>query len=371
MADKNRRIEHIDIMKGIAIILVVFGHVACAGYDNSLFINTILSNVRMPLYFFISGLFISTSKKFPTFFVDKLNKHIIPFLFFGVVYLLIEALILYPKEYASFLTAYHSFFVVAVAPANLPIWFLETLFFGTILFYCLIRIFDITFKKYSIQLLGIASLALSIAGLYLSEYAGAYQLSNPLSKLLCYTHISVSLEILPFFYVAYVLRKNDFLHWNPTDKTRFILMGLSLVVALLAARQHTSFYMFQYDNPRILMFIAAFSGILFMWLATQWLTLHAPRLLLYRYLNYLGRYSIIILGIHWSYINMCTKWFPETDPLIWFAGILIAAPATIWLFKRLFPWFTAQKELIPVPRPQTVAVTGNTRISIAAEATDN
>ncbi|MCM1518120.1 MAG: acyltransferase [Pseudoflavonifractor sp.] len=370
MADTNGRIEHVDIMKGITIILVVFGHVSWVGYDDALYINTVLSNIRMPMYFFISGLFLSTSKKFMTFLVDKLNKHIIPFLFFGALYLLIEAFVLYPKEYATFLTPYFSLYVIILNLINIPLWFLESLFFSTILFYCLIKMTEIPSKRYNIIFLGIVSVILSIAGIHLSEYAELYRLDNPMSKLLNYTHISVSLEVLPFFYAAYVLREKGFLWWNPTDKTRFALMGLSLVIVLLTARQSTSFFNFQYDNPRLLMLTAAFSGILFLWLGTQWLTRYASKSLIYRYFRYLGRYSIIILGIHISYIHICEKWLPNVHFMIWFACILAVAPATIWLLKKLFPWFTAQKSLLPLPAYNTT--NANKRRSYAAPgAIDN
>lgn len=50
----NARIEHIDIARGIAIILVVLGH-CCPSADIDL--NRVILSFHMPLFFFLSGVF--------------------------------------------------------------------------------------------------------------------------------------------------------------------------------------------------------------------------------------------------------------------------------------------------------------------------
>ena len=71
------RIEFIDLAKGICIILVVVGHVgvniAIPG----------LEQVRMPLYFMLSGLFFKNYGGGEYFFIKKVNKILIPFIFFS------------------------------------------------------------------------------------------------------------------------------------------------------------------------------------------------------------------------------------------------------------------------------------------------
>ena len=72
----NNRIEFIDLAKGICILLVVVGHVgvniAIPG----------LESVRMPLYFILSGLFFKSYGGVKNFLIKKINKILIPFLFF-------------------------------------------------------------------------------------------------------------------------------------------------------------------------------------------------------------------------------------------------------------------------------------------------
>lgn len=50
----DQRIEHIDIARGIAIILVVLGH-CCQSVDTVL--NRVILSFHMPLFFFLSGVF--------------------------------------------------------------------------------------------------------------------------------------------------------------------------------------------------------------------------------------------------------------------------------------------------------------------------
>lgn len=56
----NRRIEYIDTLKGIAIILVVMGHVVQFiwgdRYGSNQIIFIIIYSFHMPLFFFLSGL---------------------------------------------------------------------------------------------------------------------------------------------------------------------------------------------------------------------------------------------------------------------------------------------------------------------------
>ena len=57
---QKKRIEYIDLMKGVCITLVVLLHVIWT--FNIDIVDNVLSNIRMPLYFFLSGLF---SKNIP------------------------------------------------------------------------------------------------------------------------------------------------------------------------------------------------------------------------------------------------------------------------------------------------------------------
>ena len=87
MEIKKNRIEFVDLAKGVCILLVVLGHVGIN-------LTTIgLENLRMPLYFMLSGLFFKNYGGGKYFFIKKVNKILIPFIFFYLLGYLIFYLV--------------------------------------------------------------------------------------------------------------------------------------------------------------------------------------------------------------------------------------------------------------------------------------
>lgn len=125
----QKRIEFIDLAKGICIILVVLGHCGIP-------INIPgLEIVRMPLYFILSGLFFKDYGGGLNFLIKKTNKILVPFIFFycagclayyGIKLLAPELLV---TDANGILDIFNNrqFF-------NGPIWFLLCLFWCNIIF---------------------------------------------------------------------------------------------------------------------------------------------------------------------------------------------------------------------------------------------
>ncbi|MGN0230071.1 MAG: acyltransferase family protein, partial [Muribaculaceae bacterium] len=84
MTQKNDRIEYFDLMKGICIILIVAFHVD----SDNMFprqVNSMLQSFRIPMYYFLSGIFFKTYNGFLDFVRRKTNNIIIPLLFFTLL----------------------------------------------------------------------------------------------------------------------------------------------------------------------------------------------------------------------------------------------------------------------------------------------
>ena len=79
----KQRIQYIDLAKGFCILLVVASHIL-AFYRTQLPYDSVLKCFRMPLYFFLSGVFFKQYENFGGFVKRKINKLLIPFLFFYV-----------------------------------------------------------------------------------------------------------------------------------------------------------------------------------------------------------------------------------------------------------------------------------------------
>ena len=67
--NQSRRIDFVDLTKGVCIILVVMAHVG--GAFEQLDTNSMLSCFRMPLYFFISGVFFKSYEGLLGFILRK------------------------------------------------------------------------------------------------------------------------------------------------------------------------------------------------------------------------------------------------------------------------------------------------------------
>ena len=73
MKDNKIRIAYIDLAKGFCIALVVFYHskgVLGVQYLTDIF----FVSFRLPLYFFLSGLFFKEYGSFHNFFIKKTNR---------------------------------------------------------------------------------------------------------------------------------------------------------------------------------------------------------------------------------------------------------------------------------------------------------
>lgn len=79
----KERIAHIDFMKGLCIMLIALGHVDDKIFDMVLpNLNFALKSFRIPMYFFLSGLFFKTYAGFGDFLRRKVNNLLITLLFF-------------------------------------------------------------------------------------------------------------------------------------------------------------------------------------------------------------------------------------------------------------------------------------------------
>ena len=78
------RYAFVDLAKGICIMLVVWHHVVSTWGLETYPLKEAVSSFRMPLYFFLSGLFFKEYAGFFDFCKRKINKLLIPFAFFFV-----------------------------------------------------------------------------------------------------------------------------------------------------------------------------------------------------------------------------------------------------------------------------------------------
>ena len=199
LINKNRK-GWIDALRGLAILLVMYGH--CAQDFIEFFVFT--SPVKMPLFFAISGYVINCETSLKDFFVKLFRKVIVPWLVLGLFF----PLILIPVKGISYFIDY----------------FLQMLS-GEILWYmpCFIiaQPIHFLFRKYFKGIIWVvtASVASFIVGLMLHQY-GVFN----------YAMINTALVVQPFFLLGFLFREYEQtlikMSWG-------VIIGLSLLYIVL------------------------------------------------------------------------------------------------------------------------------------------
>ena len=137
----KNRIEYIDAVKGLGIILMILGHIGFGGLFGKW-----IQAFHMPLFFIISGFFFSSDKtSFLSFVSKKARTLLVPYLFFGFVDFGFFALLSFLKGNTfSFEPMIHFLFVNQTGMDVLgPLWFLTALFISEVIIFFIKKINDI------------------------------------------------------------------------------------------------------------------------------------------------------------------------------------------------------------------------------------
>lgn len=199
-----KRYEHIDISKGIGILLVVFFHLP--GVNRLIYFNNWggwITTFYMPLFFTLSGLFFKADKP-----LKRIKRLMVPYISFYIIGYAFEAAKTITKHgqldlmdfFDPLLGATHGY-------ANIPVWFLLSLAEISLIGYVLLRYLPNLFAF-------VVSMVLGIVG----YYCGKYNVLQPY-------YVNVSLMCIPFFLGGSFFK--DFL--LKKQKYPFVGIGLLLI----------------------------------------------------------------------------------------------------------------------------------------------
>ena len=225
----TKRLDFIDISKGIGIILVVIGHVMNISNYESIFI----SSFHMPMFFLISG-YLFNSNKYDDFFTlvkHKFISLIIPYIIYGFIGVLFQiSALLLQKRSIDLLSIFYGL-ITGKNITNGPLWFLLCLFLIEVIYY----IIDSKVRNNFIKLVII----------FLLVYVG-FSLPNNFTYLF---RINVALSQLLFFYVGNLIKnKNIEIKYNgiyaflSLVATIFIAYKLNILVIVSRAIYGNTFY---------------------------------------------------------------------------------------------------------------------------------
>ena len=336
--NSTKRIEYIDLAKGICILLVVLDHISNEGYFSAgdYPMNEVFEQTRMPLYFILSGLFFKDyAGGIKEFLLRKVNRILIPYLFFIIFYRAVTWL-------ANISTG------ADVSAICGPLWFLRCLFFMNVIFalaYYLIRRMITSNTLAQDLLLGCCMVGIGTAGYYTGNM---------------HMNFGTAMTCMPLFWSGYILNKK--LHLLQRRIPWWLALCSAIVLFAVLHYLYVGenfFYSNTYNSPLPLLYFAGFSGtiaVLMLSRVIKWLPV----------ISYIGRYSIIVLCTHVAVmmsVIAALRLLPDgwddvgTLPSLIVLGLTIAICMFLcWLLSKYLPWFTAQKDLIRVTgNPETHA----------------
>ena len=267
-----KRIHYLDYAKGIAIILVVLGHIFSGGN-----IKTYIYSFHMPLFFIISGYLFNYSnvKSFKEFINKKIKAYLIPYVTFSII----NILGYYLLSGLSLIVLRNNLLETIIFCGIGALWFLPILFIAeTIFMFC-----KFNNKKiiYSVLIfIGVSVISLSIWALTRSFIA------------LILIRSMISLIFIIIGYSLCNVIKNLNLKWYQ------IAIITILNIALAVINGYVDLWGIQFNNI-ILYFINSILGSLNI--------ISISKKINSKLLSFWGRNTLIIMATHQLILTMFSK----------------------------------------------------------------
>ncbi|AME08897.1 MULTISPECIES: acyltransferase family protein [Gemella] len=242
---QKTRIKYIDMLKALAIILVILGHMS---YTPSK-VKLLLYIFHMPLFFFLSGLVFSVEKynTFWSFFKRKAKTIVILFFLLNISVFAVKSILLQPNLILKIDIVYFIKSLVLADRMHIyyQLWFLNALFVSEIISYLIVKYCKVWYQWLMV-----------VVGLFLSIYVGKIAYANEY-------WLIWSIDLAPYAVLFILLGyyvKNNMRIFNNVLKKRYFLIAVLISIALGVVNKRVDLY-YQETNNIILYFVAAVFGI--------------------------------------------------------------------------------------------------------------
>ncbi len=352
----SKRIEYIDIAKGIGILLVVMGH-NDFGYISP-FGYKVIYSFHMPLFFFLSGYFLNTTIGFWSFFKKRFNSIMKPYFF--TLFLIYAGAISFGKM--GFEMALGRIVKAMYGTGRyidwVQLWFLPHLFVVSLyafLFYALFKRFNnkVVIWVALFLTLGLSSLFLkSFYPFSISLMGKSYELYG--------LPYSLDLVLLSGFFFILGCEIRKITSENVFNNVWLsVITGIAVILLNILIAAKIDFNTRTYESF-VLDTLEAVTGIAFVLALSRQIELRTDKLA--ALFKYLGRISLIILIFHvpiQDFWGQKVRGVTDNTALsIWigfFMGVL--GPILIYeLFIKRNPiasfWFGREAEPPPAQLPQ-------------------
>ena len=272
----KKRDNYIDLLKGIAIFLVVLGH------HDTVLTNYIYS-FHMPLFFFISGIFHSNYDSYKKFIIKKIKVLIIPYFTFATTLFLFWLII--GRKYGEsainntpIKIAFNGIFIgsdiknISSMEWGTPVWFLLCLFVVTNLYYFILKL--------EIKKIVLVNIVIGCIGYYLSKHN--YSIFR-------IWHFDTALIAINFYTFGNLLKERLFKIKNILNGILILLFFLSIIGNKLNGRIDMNGN--HYSNI-ILFYLTAILGIIFIFGFIKKIKVAN------NFIEWIGQNTLIILAYH-------------------------------------------------------------------------
>lgn len=335
---KQTRLDYIDLLKGVGIFLVVWGHTMI---PRSIYIYSF----HMPLFFFLSG-FLYKQKPFREFMPNKINTLYVPYVTFSIFSWLFYLIRMITNDQTALIDSHllkitSVFTGTANNGGNNPIWFLTCLLMVNLLFFVL--------QKFSSKpyVLGSAVIACSIIGYALSIlHIGDF-----------YFNAEIAFSGLVFFYLGYLVKQYNVPVFIQNIKNIVLLVFVLFIEALhiftaflnvkISGITHVNMAGNVLGNYFLFYFSACCAILVFLIIGYKVSSIN--------FLNYLGVNTLIILGIHKPVLIVLNDFVNnfiniKMDGYGFYASVLAILLALLIsnFTSKYLPQFTGKRPLIPI-----------------------
>ena len=319
------RLNYVDVVKGIGILLVVFQHcMGVAPFETTPFISYMIKSFWMPLFFFMSG-YLYKIKPTREYFYSKTRTLIIPDIIVKVI---------------NVFTGIFCLSVLRLSDNYLKLegfWFLDALILISLFYYlfnCTLLNFKFIKNEHIQYYLFSVSVILLVLGLAFSHFAGKN------------TYSVISAFVGVFYYsLGHIFRL--FENKKEIIKKRYIYLIISILMltALAFIAPYTGDISMAYNkySNEVVFVICSVIGCFAIFFLSKFIKKS-------KFLEYYGRNSLIILTLQFPLFkgaNMLLCRFsdnlsPIIIALINFAFCFIALNALIPLINKLFPLYAGK-----------------------------
>ena len=267
-----QRIDFIDKIKGVCIILVIYSHILGNLFEGLRFIFCF----HIPMFFCLSGLFFKPYTCYKEFLRKKVNTLLIPFAFF---YILSYSLFFLKKAMFGSSQNFSIWdFLYGEQMFNISLWFLLSLFIISNIMYVIYH-----FKSSIVKLLVV--IILGVVG-----YIGAlYDFGNIL-------FFMASLTSLPFYYLGCLLKEYGYLERRKTWEfgVGICLLFVGLVIAFVSLTPPRLLY---FNNTIMVgnvfeIYITSTSLVIGLMIVLKYLLKRG------KFISWIGNNSIVLLVLH-------------------------------------------------------------------------